>query len=215
MGKIFKNSIEYAGGGMSLPAGGAAGQVLAKRSNADGDVQWGDYATTQQLEAKVDKVEGKGLSTNDYTDTEKAKLAGINPSTYERVLQPAEIDDDGGTIDTIALATGKFYYCPYAPLGRMTFLLPDVPFGAVASIVLRFQTTSAPSIIFEPSEGVDCSLATTESFSIQPNKYHEVNLFAAPGPINTMWVIAGAIFSDPVLHEGGGVPFDPEPEEED
>ena len=26
---------------------------------------------------KVDKVEGKGLSTNDYTDTEKAKLEGI------------------------------------------------------------------------------------------------------------------------------------------
>ena len=29
------------------------------------------------LETKVDKVEGKGLSTNDYTTTEKNKLAGI------------------------------------------------------------------------------------------------------------------------------------------
>lgn len=29
------------------------------------------------VDAKVDKVEGKGLSSNDYTDTEKTKLAGI------------------------------------------------------------------------------------------------------------------------------------------
>lgn len=29
------------------------------------------------LDAKVDKVEGKGLSTNDYTTAEKEKLSGI------------------------------------------------------------------------------------------------------------------------------------------
>lgn len=37
----------------------------------------GDYATTTQLNNKVDKVSGKGLSTNDYTTPEKTKLAGI------------------------------------------------------------------------------------------------------------------------------------------
>lgn len=31
-----------------------------------------------ELENKVDKIEGKGLSTNDYTDADKAKLALIN-----------------------------------------------------------------------------------------------------------------------------------------
>ena len=37
----------------------------------------GNYATTDQLNNKVDKVSGKGLSTNDYTTPEKTKLAGI------------------------------------------------------------------------------------------------------------------------------------------
>ncbi len=38
-----------------------------------------NFATTiaTQLGGKVDKVDGKGLSTNDYTNEEKAKLAGI------------------------------------------------------------------------------------------------------------------------------------------
>ena len=34
-------------------------------------------ATQNALDDKVDKVTGKGLSTNDYTTTEKNKLAGI------------------------------------------------------------------------------------------------------------------------------------------
>lgn len=37
----------------------------------------GDYATTSSLNNKVDKVDGKGLSTNDYTTAEKTKLSGI------------------------------------------------------------------------------------------------------------------------------------------
>lgn len=35
-------------------------------------------SVVSQLETKVDKVEGKQLSTNDYTTTEKQKLAGLS-----------------------------------------------------------------------------------------------------------------------------------------
>lgn len=35
-----------------------------------------------QLAGKVDKVDGKGLSTNDFTTAEKEKLAGIDTSIY-------------------------------------------------------------------------------------------------------------------------------------
>lgn len=45
----------------------------------------GDYAKTADVNAglanKVDKVEGKGLSTEDYTTAEKQKLAGLNMAT--------------------------------------------------------------------------------------------------------------------------------------
>lgn len=38
--------------------------------------EWSEtVATKTDISGKVDKVDGKGLSTNDYTDTDKAKLA--------------------------------------------------------------------------------------------------------------------------------------------
>lgn len=41
-------------------------------------------AFNKDLTKKVDKVEGKGLSTNDYTDEDKNKLNGIDLSKYVR-----------------------------------------------------------------------------------------------------------------------------------
>lgn len=43
----------------------------------DGTPDLSAYAKASDLNGKVDKVSGKGLSTNDYTDTEKAKLASL------------------------------------------------------------------------------------------------------------------------------------------
>ena len=55
-----------------------------------------DYIETHQTAAdaltaavgnKVDKVEGKGLSSNDFTDEEKAKLAGLELATDAEVQE--------------------------------------------------------------------------------------------------------------------------------
>jgi hypothetical protein len=43
------------------------------------------YALKSELNKKVDKVNGKGLSTNDYTTEEKEKLASIDLSLYATV----------------------------------------------------------------------------------------------------------------------------------
>lgn len=58
------------------------------------------------LDKKVDKVEGKQLSTNDYTTTEKEKLAGIEEGAQVNVLEAVkvngeslEITDKGVNID--------------------------------------------------------------------------------------------------------------------
>lgn len=51
---------------------------------------WGKVKT--QLSGKVDKAEGKGLSTNDYTAEEKDKLAGLQNYT----LPAATTDTLGG-----------------------------------------------------------------------------------------------------------------------
>ena len=42
---------------------------------------------------KVDKVTGKGLSTNDYTTTEKNKLAGISPGAEVNVQSDWSVSD--------------------------------------------------------------------------------------------------------------------------
>ena len=47
-----------------------------------------NFATTiaNQLGNKVDKVEGKGLSTNDYTNEEKAKLSGVEEGANKTLI---------------------------------------------------------------------------------------------------------------------------------
>lgn len=52
----------------------------------------GNYLTSHQdISGKVDKVAGKGLSTNDYTTAEKNKLASL-PDDFEGACTDAEIE---------------------------------------------------------------------------------------------------------------------------
>ena len=59
--------------------------------------QVGAYTTSETdtlLSGKVDKITGKGLSTNDYTDTEKTKLAGIEDGATN-VTKTSDLINDG------------------------------------------------------------------------------------------------------------------------
>lgn len=47
---------------------------------------------------KVDKVTGKGLSTEDYTTSEKTKLSGIEAGAEENVIEEIEINGTAATI---------------------------------------------------------------------------------------------------------------------
>ena len=51
------------------------------------------------LSGKVDTVSGKGLSTNDYTTTEKNKLAGYSTETWTFTLE-----DGSTTTKTVVIA---------------------------------------------------------------------------------------------------------------
>lgn len=51
---------------------------------------------TAAITAKVDKVDGKDLSSNDYTDAEKTKLAGIAEGANNYVLPIATSSELGG-----------------------------------------------------------------------------------------------------------------------
>jgi len=51
--------VNGTGGGSGVPSGGTTGQALTKRSNTDGDVQWSDVATPNDLKAKWDNSSQK------------------------------------------------------------------------------------------------------------------------------------------------------------
>ena len=96
------------------------GAIESAQLNGE-EVDLRGYATQDELLTKVDKVEGKGLSTNDYTDADKAKVDGIDtsistavntaitgivdgaPTTFDTLREIAEwIENDGVTATDLA-----------------------------------------------------------------------------------------------------------------
>lgn len=65
------------------------------------------------LAGKVDKVDGKGLSTNDYTTAEKTKLAGLNnyslPTASSTVLGGVKVGNNLSVSDGVLSATDTKY----------------------------------------------------------------------------------------------------------
>ena len=53
-----------------------------------------NYATKTELGNKVDKIDGKGLSTNDYTTAEKNKLSGLTNYTHPTSHSATMITED-------------------------------------------------------------------------------------------------------------------------
>lgn len=69
--------------------------------NNDSHYQTNSEVTTaisNATEGKVDKVNGKGLSTNDYTDNEKQKLSGIEASAQVNVIESVSVNGANQTI---------------------------------------------------------------------------------------------------------------------
>ena len=59
-----------------------------------------DKSVNIDISGKVDKISGKGLSTNDYTTTEKNKLAGIASGAQVNVIESISIDGTNQNISS-------------------------------------------------------------------------------------------------------------------
>ena len=68
---------------------------------------FGDVETA--LDDKVDKVSGKGLSTNDYDNTEKGKVTNAQPKTLEtaKTIEGASVTTVQGVADAVQTHTSK------------------------------------------------------------------------------------------------------------
>lgn len=58
------------------------------------------YATIAAVGNKVDKIEGKGLSTDDYTTAEKNKLGGIAAGAQVNVIESIKVNGQAQAIDS-------------------------------------------------------------------------------------------------------------------
>lgn len=84
---------------------------LGNVDNTSDDDKPVSKAQTEALAKKVDKVSGKGLSTNDFTDEDKAKLDGIEAGAnkYEYTLEPGSVTTEtmaNGNVTAEKIATG-------------------------------------------------------------------------------------------------------------
>lgn len=121
----FFTDINYGYGTASwLPATGGTALIITSEGHAvkytiskDGEVIKGEEFTlkdfTSELNNKVDKVEGKQLSSNDYTTAEKNKLANLQnytlPTATKNILggvkaitNIADLDANTATIGQVA-----------------------------------------------------------------------------------------------------------------
>ena len=101
-----------------------------------------NFATTvaTQIGNKVDKVSGKGLSTNDYTTTEKTKLSGIaegaevNQNAFSNVVVGSTTVAADSKTDTLTLVAGNnVTITPDATNDKITIAATDTTYGAAGT----------------------------------------------------------------------------------
>lgn len=126
---------------------------------------------TQLQTQKVDKVEGKGLSTNDYTTPEKNKLAAIEAEANKYVLPAATASALGGVKigSNITLADGGTISITKANVTSALGVDPTTTYVKKAGDTMTGTLTSASSsgsIVFKGVENCDITNIYTDNGAI-------------------------------------------------
>ena len=132
------------------------------------------------LNNKVDKIEGKGLSTEDYTTIEKNKLAGLTVGL--------NVNSWFTSTKTLALSdANKLFLCSHT--ADQTLTIPtdaSVPF--LIGTMITFLLTSTFTVTFSGSSGV--TLTSMDSLVELATQYGMVSLIKTNA--NT-WQLVGAL----------------------
>jgi hypothetical protein len=123
----------------------------------------------EALETKVDKVEGKGLSTNDYTDDEKTKLANIEKGNFEASIT---VGSNNTSLSANTLVSGANNM-----VGGKAFKIVAEPTGTVGST----GTYTLDSV-----EGIEAGMVYSAVTSIAA--YHQGTIQNVDSANNTVTV---------------------------
>lgn len=111
-------------------------------------------AINQGLDTKVTKIEGKGLSTNDYTTSEKDKLAAIEVGANKYILPAATTSTLGGIIvgDRLSIdSTGKL-------VATYTYTLPTASSTVLGGVKTGSNITNTSGTISLTKANVTAAL---------------------------------------------------------
>ena len=123
----------------------------AKIEGGDGDpIDLSGYATKDDLNKKVDKVTGKGLSTNDFTDDLKTKLDGIS------IGAEVNVQSDWNATSGDALILNKPSLAAVATSGDYDDLL-NTPSEITESTVSGWGFTKNTGTYSKPETGIPAS----------------------------------------------------------
>lgn len=113
---------------------------------------------------KVDKVSGKGLSTNDYTTTEKNKLAGIatgaevNQNAFSNVVVGSTTISADSKTDSLTITAGtNVTITPDADNDKITITAKDTTYSAGTGISLSGTTINHSNSVTAGTASGDAS----------------------------------------------------------
>lgn len=147
--------------------------------------------------SKVEAVTGKGLSTNDYTDAEKEKLAGLTPVPGAYVGASVTSFTSDGEEGLVPAPTFK---------ERDNFLCGDGTWAFPSKLFSFFANSIFPTNIPNISEGYMHTVATEQYYSIlgcvtdypplqilvrlEPGTYEDLTVYAAAGSLKAqIWYV--------------------------
>lgn len=137
---------------------------------------------------KVDKVTGKGLSTNDYTDNDKTKLAGIAEGAQVNVLETVKVNGNAQTITskavdiTVPTKTSDITNDSNFQNATQVSTAIDNAISGITGIEFNFDydtvselpaTGAAGTIYFIPDQ--NCFEVTSDTSFVTGKKYFEKN----------------------------------------
>lgn len=187
---------------------GAGGNVDSALSpTSENPVQ--NKVIKEALDGKVDAVEGKVLSDNNYTDIEKLKLAGIaaqaNKTTVDSALSANsanpvqngvvtnELNTKADKVTEVTVATGgavsqaleagKWYHFTGALTG-LTITLTAPASGELAQYHFDFTSGATAPTLTMPD-----SVKMPDGFSVEANKRYEVDILNNYGAVMS-WAIS-------------------------
>ena len=164
------------------------------------------FATKDSLNDKVDKVTGKGLSTNDYTTDEKDKLNGIQSGAQ---VNP-QINADGNSRNILGYALDNdngiliMYHSNSSPDGGMI----AVPLASAAREAIESLSNAiAGKVDAEDGKG----LSTNDYTTAEKNKlaaFGAASTYALKSDITNMYKYKGSVATVSALPSSGNTTGD-------